>query len=103
MCPTPCRTETAGKGLQALGVAGQAAQVTLVPIAGERATEKSAPTGVALFDQGLVQLLQAAVTGLEPGRPYVLALSRRSDRGGRLQPLAAFTTNAAGAAIVNAV
>ena len=43
------------------------------------------------------------MTGLEPGRPYVLALSPRSDGGGRLQPLAAFTTNATGAAIVNAV
>jgi len=91
------------QGLEALGVAGQAVQLTLVPIAGGRAAGDKAPTSVALFDQGLVQVLQASVTGLEPGRPYVLALSRRADGGGGLQPLAAFTTNAAGAAIVNGV
>jgi hypothetical protein len=43
------------------------------------------------------------VTGLEPQHRYVLALSSRSDGGGILQPLAAFTTNAAGSAIVNAL
>ena len=46
---------------------------------------------------------QAAVTGLEPQHPYVLALSTRPDGGGVLEPLAAFTTNPAGAAIVNAL
>jgi hypothetical protein len=62
-----------------------------------------APTRVSLFDQGLLQVLQASVTGLEPQRPYVLALSQQPDGGGALEPLAAFTSNAAGAAIVNAV
>jgi hypothetical protein len=33
----------------------------------------------------------------------VLALSAKADGGGLLQPLSAFTTNPAGAAIVNAV
>jgi hypothetical protein len=33
----------------------------------------------------------------------VLALASEPDGGGRLEPLAAFTTNPAGAAIVNAV
>jgi hypothetical protein len=58
---------------------------------------------VSLFDQGLTQVLQASVTGLEPKRPYVLGLSDKSDGNGSLQPLAAFTTNLAGAAIVNAL
>jgi len=62
---------------------------------------------VSLFDQGLIQVLQAAVTGLKPGKPYVLALARRRDGGGGgggpLEPLAAFTTNPAGAAVVNAI
>jgi hypothetical protein len=31
-------------------------------------------TSVSLFDQGLAQVLQAAVTGLEPKQPYVLSL-----------------------------
>src|SRR4029077_4471622 len=56
-----------------------------------------------VFDQGLLQVLQASVTGLEPKQSYVLALSRAPDGGGALEPLAAFTTNPAGAAIVNAL
>jgi hypothetical protein len=56
-----------------------------------------------LFDQGLTQMLQAAVTGLEPRKPYVLALAQNADGSGPLEPLASFMTNPAGAAIVNAV
>jgi hypothetical protein len=48
-------------------------------------------------------VLQAAVAGLEPKRSYVLALSSDASGSGPLEPLAAFTTNPAGAAIVNAV
>lgn len=91
------------KGLQPLGVAGQAAHLSLAPVAIARAAGQTAPTSVALFDQGLLQVLQVAATGLEPGRPYVLALSQRPDGGGVLEPLAAFTTNPAGSAIVNAL
>src|SRR5260370_1404698 len=57
----------------------------------------------ALFVQGRAQVLPAAVTGLEPKQPYVLALASQASGGGILEPLAAFTTNPAGAAIVNAV
>jgi hypothetical protein len=60
------------------------------------------PTSVSLFDQGLIQVLQASVTGLEPKQPYVLGLSHEPDGEGALEPLAAFMTNPAGAAIVNA-
>ena len=91
------------QGLQPLGVAGQAAQFWLAPVAKGTATAEKAPTSVALFDQGLLQVLQASVTGLEPQRPYVLALSQQPDGGGVLQPLAAFTTNPAGSVIVNAL
>jgi hypothetical protein len=58
---------------------------------------------VTLFDQGLTQVLQAAVSGLAPKQAYVLALASRPDGSGALEPLSAFTTNPAGAAIVNAV
>ena len=61
-------------GLQSLGVAGEAAHLTLVPMAGANGAQKS-PTSVSLFDQGLTQVLEAGVTGLLPGQPYVLALS----------------------------
>ena len=67
------------------------------------ADAREAGTSVTLFDQGLVQVLEAAVTGLEPGRTYVLALSDRADGGGVLEGLASFMTNPAGAAIVNTV
>ena len=74
---------------------------TLAP---RRGTEANGhPTSVTLFDQGLTQVLQASVTGLEPKHPYVLALSDTPDGGGALEPLAAFTTNPQGSAIVNAV
>jgi len=43
------------------------------------------------------------VTGLEPKKSYILALSTRADGSGDLQPLASFMTNPAGSAIVNAV
>jgi YVTN family beta-propeller protein len=89
------------QNLQPLGVAGQAAHLTLVPTA-ERKGEK-APTSVTLFDQGLIQVLQASVTGLEPKQPYVLAFAERADGGGAVQPLAAFMSNPAGSAIVDAI
>jgi YVTN family beta-propeller protein len=92
-----------GDGLQnlmPLGAAGEAAHLRLAP---RGAGSKAAMTSVSLFDQGLTQILQAAVSGLEPKKPFVLALSSRADGGGALQPLSTFTTNPAGSAIVNAV
>lgn len=89
------------QNLQRLGAATQAVQLELVDKL--NAQKHEAPTSVTLFDQGLSQVLQASVTGLEPKKPYVLALSTRSDGKGDLQPLASFKTNPAGAAIVNAV
>ena len=92
------------QGLVSLGIAEQATHLSLVPLEhGKVATGQTAPTSVSLFDQGLVQVLQAAVTGLEPMHPYVLALSQDPHGGGALEPLEAFTTNQAGAAIVNTV
>ena len=51
----------------------------------------------------VVQVLQAAATGLQPKQPYVLALADNAAGTGTLQPLAAFVSNPAGAAVVNAV
>jgi YVTN family beta-propeller protein len=93
------------QGLQPLGVAGNATHLSLVPLYhGKAANLTRAPTSIALFDQGLVQMLQAAVTGLQPKHPYVLALSRNPDGSGPLvPPLQQFMTNPAGAAIVNTI
>ncbi|WPO38951.1 YncE family protein [Tardiphaga sp. 42S5] len=86
--------------LQPLGVAGQTAHLTLAP-KGAKAGD-SAPTSVSLFDQGLIQVFQAAATGLQPKKPYVLGLAEHADGRGPIQPLSAFMTNPAGSAIVNA-
>jgi YVTN family beta-propeller protein len=94
-----------GDGMQnlvPLGISGQAAHLALVPVGAPKSTAKS-PTSVALFDQGLTQVLEASVSGLLPKQPYVLVLAANPDGGGSVEPLAPFTTNPAGSAIVNAV
>jgi len=85
------------QNLAPLGVAANSAQLSLGAPGAKPATQ------VTLFDQGLVQVLQAGATGLEPRKPYILALSTEAGGGGTLQPLAAFMTNPAGAAVVNAI
>jgi hypothetical protein len=42
-------------------------------------------------------VLEASVTGLDPSKPYVLALSNEASDGGALQSLQGFMTNPAGA------
>jgi YVTN family beta-propeller protein len=83
--------------LQPGGVAAQSIQLKLSPPGGKPATQ------VTLFNQGLVQVLQAAVTGLEPKKPYALALTTQADGGGKLEPIASFMTNPVGAAVVNSL
>jgi YVTN family beta-propeller protein len=104
------------QGLQPLGVAGQATHLTLVPLQQDMNARQDthandtnanqvpqAPTSVSLFDQGLIQVLQASATGLQPMKYYVLALSDSKDGQGTLQSLASFMTNPAGSAIVDAM
>lgn len=83
------------QNLQPLGLAGQAAQVTL-------GSDGQPLTTIALFEQGLAQILQASATGLSPKHRYELVLTTNPDGTGEVEPLASFTTNAAGSAIVNA-
>lgn len=95
------------QGLQPLGLAGNVTHLYLVPptsIHGKAINNDiNAPTSISLFDQGLVQVLQAAVTGLEPKHAYVLALSLNPNGTGVVEPLQQFITNPAGSAIVNTV
>jgi YVTN family beta-propeller protein len=95
--PNAVPTGTGTENLEPLGTAGQAAHLVLAAPGGKPATS------VSLFDQGLTQVVQAAVTGLEPQKAYVLALSADAAGAGPLEPLASFTANPGGAAIVNAV
>jgi YVTN family beta-propeller protein len=85
------------QSLQPLGATEKSVQLTLADQDAKHATQ------VTLFDQGIVQILQAAVTGLPPKQPFVLALSDDPKGTGRLEALAGFMTNPAGAAIVNTV
>ena len=101
MTMMPVVPERAGaENLQPLGIAGLSTQLWLAP-PGQKA--EKAPTSVSLSDQGLVQVLEASVTGLEPGKPYVLALSTEPSGAGVLEPLQGFMANPAGSAVVNAI
>ena len=95
--PGAVPTGDGGQNLVALDKVGQVVKLALAGPDGKAVTQ------VSLFDQGQVQVLQASVTGLEPKKPYVLALADDPKGTGTLQPLAGFTTNPAGAAIVNSV
>jgi len=98
--PQAVRDGANAQNLQPLGLAGAVAHLWLASPGAKRGEP---PTSVALFDQGLTQMLEAAVTGLEAKTPYVLALAEHADGSGARTPFAAFTTNPAGAAIVNAI
>ena len=87
--------------LEPLAASGLATHLVLGPPGG---SPQGAPTTVTLNNQGLIDLLQAAVTGLKPKATYRLALVRdREDPYRAFEPLSTFQTNAAGAAIVNAL
>jgi YVTN family beta-propeller protein len=76
---------------------GQAVQLTLAAKDGKPAAR------VTLFDQGPVQILQAAVTGLEPKKEYVLALSADPQGRGQLEPLAPIMAGPGGTAVANSI
>ena len=91
-------------GLQSLGVNGKASHLSLVPQNhGKAINDTNAPTSISLFDQGFVQILQAAVTGLKPNHPYVLALAHNSNGSGTVEPLQQFMTHQDGSTIVNTI
>ncbi len=84
------------QNLQPLGITGEAEHLFLAP-AGAKGGH-GAPTSVALFNQGLLQVLQASVTGLIPMHSYVIGLTDHPDGTGALEPLMEFKTNPAGSA-----
>ncbi|MFM0484811.1 YncE family protein [Paraburkholderia strydomiana] len=91
------------QNLQPLGLAGNTTHLRLATVGNQASPSAQAPTTVALFDQGLLQVLQASVTGLNAKQPYVLGLSEHPDGSGAIEGLANFVTNPAGSAIVNAL
>ena len=77
--------------LEPLGLAGSAIHFNLKAAGGDSASVSAPSTSVTLFDQGLVQVLEAAVSGLGPKKQYVLALSEAPDGSGHLSLLQALT------------
>jgi YVTN family beta-propeller protein len=90
-----------GEGRTNLEPLGVAAKATHLKLSAPGAANDA--TSVALFDQGLTQVLQAGVSGLVPKADYILALADDPQGSPPLQELATFSTNPAGAAVVNAV
>jgi YVTN family beta-propeller protein len=85
--------------LQPLGLSGLVGHLALGPVGSSKVA-----TTVAVNDQGLTDLVEAAVTGLQPKAKYQLALSTATSAPwGKIEPIADFTTNPAGAAIVTAL
>jgi YVTN family beta-propeller protein len=90
-----------GDGRTNLLPLGVATRATHLKLAAPGAAD--AATSVALFDQGLTQILQAGVSGLAPKAAYVLAFADNPEGNPPLEAFAAFSTNPAGAAVVDAV
>jgi YVTN family beta-propeller protein len=82
------------QNLQPLGIAGQKISLSL-------GSNGNLNTNVTLFDQGLVQILQASATGLTPRHAYQVVLAANRDGSGKVEPLANFATNPSGSAVVN--
>jgi len=80
--------------LAPIGASGHAVHLALVAVG-----TNEARTSVAVNDQGLIDLLEAAASGLVPKQSYVLALAADADGSGPLEPIARFTAGADGGAI----
>jgi YVTN family beta-propeller protein len=91
----------AGDGLSNLVPLGKAAEASHFKLGPKGFSTVS--TTVTASSQGLVDYVQAAVTGVEPKQTYLLATSANADGSGQLTALAKFTANPAGAAIVDAI
>jgi YVTN family beta-propeller protein len=96
--PDAVPSDSGTENLSSLGASGQAVHLAL----GVPGSAKELTT-VAVNNQGLVDLLEAAVTGLEPKSEYVLALAQSPDGSGLLEPIAQFKTNPRGGAIVTPI
>ena len=84
--------------LEPLGNSGIAAHVVM---GAPGSSPEQSVTTVSINNQGLIDLVEAAVTGLQPKQSYQLVLVEHATFPyGEIQPLETFQTNPAGAAIV---
>ena len=99
--PNAVPTGSGTSHLVPLGQAALAVHLTLVPAAGSGSIARAT---VAVNSLGLVDLLQVAASGLEPGKSYQLALvDHRTAPYGRREPLVNFKANASGAQIAQTI
>jgi YVTN family beta-propeller protein len=90
-----------GDGLANLEPLGKSGIVAHLVMGTPGSPAKKAPTTVTVNNLGIIDLLEAAVTGLKPKSMYQLALAESARPPyGKLLPLANFQTNPSGAAIV---
>jgi YVTN family beta-propeller protein len=87
--------------LTPLGVAGQTLHIEMMPPAGAGTNERAT---VAVNSLGVIDLMQIAVVGLQPGQEYELFLvdSQVKPDASRIA-LAKFTANPSGAAVAQAI
>ena len=93
-----------GNGLSNLMPVGTYDQSVHLYMGPSGSTASNAPTTVTLNYQGPIDYLEAAVTGLQPSADYTLGyVPNLQDPANNFQGLSMFTTNAAGAQIVESV
>jgi YVTN family beta-propeller protein len=87
--------------LEPLGDSGLAVHTVMGP---PGSSPEQSVTTVSINNQGLIDLVEAAVTGLQPKQTYQLVLVEHvTSPYGAIQPLETFQTNPVGAAVVNTV
>jgi hypothetical protein len=87
--------------LEPLGASGLATHLVMGP---PGSSPQQSVTTVSVNNQGLIDLVEAAVTGLQPKQKYELVLvEHASPPYGEIQPLERFQTNPAGAAVVTTI
>jgi hypothetical protein len=94
---------TAGNGtanLMPLGTSGNTAHLHL---AAAGSASPKAQASVAVNSLGLLDLVEVAAENLMPASQYQLNLAERGDTSEKLEPLAVFTTQPDGSAIVQAI
>ncbi len=94
---------TSGNGtanLMPLGVAGNTARLHLEAVAGSL---PNAQASVAVNSLGQLDLVEVAAANLTPTSQYQLNLTESGDASGKIEPLAVFTTQPDGSAIVQAI
>jgi DNA-binding beta-propeller fold protein YncE len=100
--PNAVPTGNGLSNLVSLGYSGQSVHLYLGP--NDNSSASGPPTTVTLNYQGPIDLLEAAVTGLDPNASYTLGLVPNLQASEQdFQPLATFQTNAAGAQIVESL